>query len=176
MAPKRPMTSKALRFAYDRYIGTDPAKAAAFEAELAEAQAPSSVGRLMEGVARCFPSEAAERLSAFCLDAETRARIDYLAGQANDGLLTDEERSEYGALVAALDFLALLPAKVRRNAEGASLRFCRQRRQNCLDAVETIPLPGSPHNAGSRWDSRPRRVSPGLSHGRQHFIGNRPTP
>lgn len=120
MAPKRPMTSKALRFAYDRYIGSDPAKAAAFEAELAEAQEPSSVGHLMDGVARCFTPESAERLSAFRLDAETQARIDYLAGKANDGLLTDEERSEYVTLVAALDFLALLLAKVRRNAENAS--------------------------------------------------------
>ena len=46
MAAKIRFKSKALQFAYDRYIGDDPALAAAFEAELSEAKIASQICNL----------------------------------------------------------------------------------------------------------------------------------
>jgi ribosome-binding protein aMBF1 (putative translation factor) len=46
MAEKRQFKSEALQFAYDRYIGDDPALAAAFEEELAKAEIASQIYNL----------------------------------------------------------------------------------------------------------------------------------
>ena len=46
MPKKKPFRSKALRFAYDRYIGQDPKLAASFEEELAAAEIASQIYRL----------------------------------------------------------------------------------------------------------------------------------
>ena len=46
MAEKRHLRSEALQFAYDRYIGDDPALAAAFEEELSKAEIASQIYNL----------------------------------------------------------------------------------------------------------------------------------
>lgn len=46
MAKKRDFRSKALQFAYDRYVGEDPELAAAFEEELASADIASQIYNL----------------------------------------------------------------------------------------------------------------------------------
>lgn len=46
MSKKRIFRSKALRYAYDRYIGDDPKSAAAFEEELAAADIATQICRL----------------------------------------------------------------------------------------------------------------------------------
>ena len=40
-------------------------------------------------------------------------RVDTLAERANEGLLSDEERAEYEALINAEDFVAILKLKAR---------------------------------------------------------------
>jgi hypothetical protein len=42
-------------------------------------------------------------------------RIDILAEQANGGLLTEDERVEYEAIINAADFISMLKLKARRN-------------------------------------------------------------
>ncbi len=46
MARKRQFKSKALQFAYDRYVGDDPELAAAFEEELSAADIASQIHKL----------------------------------------------------------------------------------------------------------------------------------
>jgi uncharacterized protein YnzC (UPF0291/DUF896 family) len=41
-------------------------------------------------------------------------RMAYLAEQANEGTLTDEEKDEYDALISATSFLSILKLKARR--------------------------------------------------------------
>ena len=41
-------------------------------------------------------------------------RIDTLAKRANEGLLTNDERAEYEALINAADFISILKLKARR--------------------------------------------------------------
>ena len=55
----------------------------------------------------------AKRLTELRLNPTTQARIDELAGQANEWLLTPAERAEYADIVEGLDFLGILKAKAR---------------------------------------------------------------
>jgi len=43
--------------------------------------------------------------------------VEWLAELANEGLLDEEERAEYEALVNAADFIAILKLKAIRNLE-----------------------------------------------------------
>jgi hypothetical protein len=47
------------------------------------------------------------------VSAPVQERVDTLAERANEGLLNDDERAEYEALINAEDFLAILQLKVR---------------------------------------------------------------
>ena len=44
-------------------------------------------------------------------DPELQARLDELGAKANDGTLTDQERSDYATYVEAMDVVALLRVK-----------------------------------------------------------------
>jgi ribonuclease HI len=46
---------------------------------------------------------------------QVQKRIDVLAERANEGLLTDNERAEYEALINATDFISTLKIKAQRN-------------------------------------------------------------
>jgi hypothetical protein len=41
-------------------------------------------------------------------------RVEYLGDRASEGMLTDEERCEYDAIIDAFDTIALLELRVRR--------------------------------------------------------------
>jgi hypothetical protein len=59
-----------------------------------------------------FTPELAEHFATLPPDPEFQARLDELGTKANDGTLTDEERSEYATYVEAMDVVALLRVKV----------------------------------------------------------------
>jgi hypothetical protein len=48
------------------------------------------------------------------VSASVQERVDTLAERANEGLLTDDERAEYEALINAEDLVAILKLKARR--------------------------------------------------------------
>jgi hypothetical protein len=52
--------------------------------------------------------------------ATVQERIDTLAELANEGLLNDDERAEYEALIDAEDLLAILKLKARRQLSDAT--------------------------------------------------------
>ena len=75
--------------------------------------------RLLEPFAGCLSPEVAARVADLRADDTMQDRIDYLAERSNDGLLTAEEREEYGGYLHAIDVVAVLQAKARallRNA------------------------------------------------------------
>lgn len=49
--------------------------------------------------------------------APVQERIDLLAERANEGTISDSERSEYEALVNAADFISVLKLKARVHLE-----------------------------------------------------------
>jgi hypothetical protein len=70
---------------------------------------------LPDPLTRCFDLESAQRVADFRIAAEVQETVNALAERANEGLLTDEERRDYEALINAADFIAILKLKARRN-------------------------------------------------------------
>ena len=70
---------------------------------------------LLDPLIRCLDAESARRVAEFRVAPVVQARIDILAGQANEGLLTEDERAEYEAIINAADFITLFKLQARRN-------------------------------------------------------------
>ena len=66
---------------------------------------------LLGPLSRCLDAESARRVIAFRVDAGVQGKVDALAERANDGLLSDDERAEYEALINATDFISILKLK-----------------------------------------------------------------
>lgn len=71
------------------------------------------LSRLLDPVEKMMPVSFARELAAMRATPEEQDRIDELADKANDGLLNDEERSEYAAYIDAIDVISILQAKAR---------------------------------------------------------------
>jgi hypothetical protein len=69
--------------------------------------------RLLEPLADCLSLDVAAKIVGLRADEEMQERIDYLADQANEGLLSEEEREEYTGYLHAVDVIAVLQAKAR---------------------------------------------------------------
>ena len=64
-----------------------------------------------------FTPELAEYFVSTQPKAELQARIEELAGKANEGELTNEERAEYDTYVEAMDLVALLRVKSMKKVD-----------------------------------------------------------
>lgn len=70
--------------------------------------------RATDPLLQILSREQASQIVDFHLDEELQAHIEELARKANEGELTDDERSEYAGYAQANKFIALLQAKARR--------------------------------------------------------------
>jgi hypothetical protein len=66
------------------------------------------------GIVEILSREQAERIVEFSPPADLQGRIAGLAEKANEGTLTEEERSAYEGFVRANSFIAALKARARR--------------------------------------------------------------
>jgi hypothetical protein len=73
-----------------------------------------ALNRLVGPLSECLTPESARRLLALKADPILQARVDYLAGRCTEGLLTPDERAEYGNYVAFGTFIAILKSKARQ--------------------------------------------------------------
>ena len=78
------------------------------------ATTPAGLDRLVSPLGDCLTPETARRLLDLKADAKLQARVDYLAGRSAGGLLTPEERAEYGTYVTFGTFVAILKSKARQ--------------------------------------------------------------
>jgi hypothetical protein len=69
---------------------------------------------LLDPLSRCLDAESARRVAEFRIDPAVQARINTLAEQANNGVLSEDERTEYEAFINAADFISVLKLKARR--------------------------------------------------------------
>lgn len=76
--------------------------------------AATVLDELLDPLIRCLDDESARRLVALPIPPLVQERMDHLAERANEGLLTDEERAAYEALISATDFVSVLKLKARR--------------------------------------------------------------
>ena len=67
----------------------------------------------LDPLSRCLDAESARRVIALPVSKPVQQKIDTLAERANEGLLGEEERAEYEALINAADFVSILQMKVR---------------------------------------------------------------
>jgi hypothetical protein len=81
--------------------------------------ATSVLDELLDPFGKCLDAESARRVMEFQISERVQSRVDFLAGRANEGLLTNEERDEYEALISASDFISILKLKVRRTNPGS---------------------------------------------------------
>jgi len=81
------------------------------------ADVASPLDGLLEPFSRCFDAESAQRVAEFRVDSAVQARVDCLAERANEGLLSDDERMEYEAIINAADFISILKLKAKRHLD-----------------------------------------------------------
>jgi hypothetical protein len=81
--------------------------------------AASGLDGLLEPLSRCLDAESARRIVDFQIDPPLQERIDALAERANEGSLSESERSEYEALINAADFVSILKLKARQRLDPA---------------------------------------------------------
>lgn len=73
--------------------------------------------RAVDPVIRLLSPDQAMQIANFHSDDLLQARIEYLAGRANEGELTSDERAEYEGYAHANRFLAVLQAKARQRVD-----------------------------------------------------------
>ena len=70
--------------------------------------------QLLDPFTACLDVESAQRVIEFGIAPAVEQRVSALAERANEGILTDDERMDYEALINAADFIAILKLKARR--------------------------------------------------------------
>jgi hypothetical protein len=80
---------------------------------MSEIVSNSVLDQILEPFTECFTAEVAQRIVRLQADAKTQARIDELAGKANEGQLSTRERAEYDKFREAFHFITILQAKAR---------------------------------------------------------------
>ena len=68
---------------------------------------------ILDPVTECLTPEVAQKILAVRLDPRVQAQLDDLAEKANEGLLNEAEREQYGLYIEALDLVAIVKAKAR---------------------------------------------------------------
>ena len=74
----------------------------------------AALDRVFEPISRCLTPTVAQKIVDLRADQELNARIQELAEKANEGQLTESERSEYESYVRAIDLISILQSKARR--------------------------------------------------------------
>jgi len=74
----------------------------------------TSLDALMSPVAGCMEVQSLRALVELKASTEAAERMNWLADQANEGLLTKEETDEYESCVSFANFLGVLQSKARR--------------------------------------------------------------
>jgi hypothetical protein len=75
---------------------------------------------MLEPLTGCFTADVARRVVSLPADPNIQSRVTELAEKANEGTLSDDERTEYAEYVEAADVVGIIQAKARRVlAQGA---------------------------------------------------------
>jgi hypothetical protein len=81
----------------------------------------ATVERFVDHLVRGFTPELAKHFAELPQpDAEFQARLDELAGKANEGTLSASEAREYDTYIELMDFVALLRLKARACVSSSS--------------------------------------------------------
>jgi hypothetical protein len=70
---------------------------------------------LLEPLSRCLDAESARRVAEFRVAPNVEEKIRVLAERANEGLLTEDERADYEAVINTADIISILKLKTERH-------------------------------------------------------------
>lgn len=79
----------------------------------------TTLDSLMSPVTDCLDANALRSLSELRASPEASGRMAWLAGRANEGLLTADERAEYESCIQFANFLGVLQSKARKKLDAA---------------------------------------------------------
>jgi hypothetical protein len=69
---------------------------------------------LLDPLSRCLDAESARRVTELRVSPAVEEKISVLAERANEGLLSDEERADYEAIINTADIISILKLKAQR--------------------------------------------------------------
>jgi hypothetical protein len=69
---------------------------------------------LLDPFASCLDAESAQRVIECRIAPSIQHKVETLAERANQGVLTEDERTHYEALINAADMIAILKLKAER--------------------------------------------------------------
>jgi hypothetical protein len=75
--------------------------------------ASSLADKMLDMAAECFDAPTLNALAKLRLSPKLAARVDRLAGRANEGELTPREREEYQAYIQTSEMLSLIQLRAR---------------------------------------------------------------
>ena len=77
------------------------------------AEASTVLDELIDPLSRCLTPEVARQIAELRAPASVQGRIEELAVKSTEGTLSEDERAEYDAYVAAGNFISILQSKAR---------------------------------------------------------------
>src|SRR5207245_8862367 len=80
-----------------------------------DASALELLNDLLEPLSRCLDAESARRVAEFRVGPIVEEKIRVLAEKANEGLLNDDERADYEAIINTADIISILKLKAVRH-------------------------------------------------------------
>ncbi len=70
---------------------------------------------LLDPLSRCLDPESARRVAEFRVEPAVEEKIRVLAEKANEGLLNEDERADYEAIINTADIISILKLKAQRH-------------------------------------------------------------
>lgn len=83
-------------------------------------KALTQLDRFLDAMTARMTPDVAREMVDFQFDLATRERLEELAGKANSGLLSEEEREEYAQYIEVGDLIGVLQSRARRVLERKS--------------------------------------------------------
>ena len=72
------------------------------------------IDELLDPLTLCLDAESAKRIADFQIAPSLQDRLNLLAERANEGVLTNNERIDYEALINVSDFVSIIKLKAQR--------------------------------------------------------------
>ena len=81
---------------------------------MSDASSVDLLNDLLDPLSRCLDADSARRVAEFRVGPAVKERIQVLADKANDGLLSEDERADYEAIINTAEIISILKLKAQR--------------------------------------------------------------
>jgi len=81
---------------------------------MSDASSVDLLNDLLDPLSRCLDADSARRVAEFRVGPAVKERIQVLADKANEGLLSEDERADYEAIINTAEIISILKLKAQR--------------------------------------------------------------